>query len=1057
MKEILIHLRRLFLPILFFVSLDTAMVFAQTPFVTPVIVTQTGTSTSYSSVVAAPESVNGTCTEIGQTWTHNFAGTTDRRLSGFTIAATSYFVNNFGSLNTVMMRNNSSGGTPPTPTCPVTTPPWNDRQIVFFEGTRNATTNIASIVNSFPTTTLPGTAGYNSINDMNLVFSRGFINAGADNIFNNLEGSQAGYNSNSNNIERMDLFVSGGVNVTAANMTRTGIVIVCRGPADDPIVLSAIKGLSGGGNIGGGTTYIYDDIIKINATWTSKTINGGGAIAIGAPQRVTLIAGVTSVVLRRMDSEATLNGQLLSADYPTISSFVPTSGTQPITGMFFTFADLGLTAGETFYGYSLSGFDVTAVNSNQFNSYTNTTYFPLLTNPADGGVDLTGFPGLFAPVDIDDDDDGLPDYLEANLSLAFGDHDTDGVPNWSDVNYPGYVDNNGDLVNDNFDPSADSDNDATPNYRDNSFAGYVDSNSDTVNDNFDWDLDGIPNHLDRDCDNDGVPDVVESFGVDTNGDGVIDNYTDTDVDGLSQNVDASSTGAVGSGTGLGAIDTDGDGVPNYMDLDSDNDGIPDVVEAYATDSNNNGIIDGYADTDSDGYSDNVDGDVGNDLSAENSANSLLLTGSDGNNDGRADSYPNKNMDADSKPNPYDMDSDMDGILDVIEAGFADANFNGIIDGTFNSKGWSTTVAAMGSLNLPNTDANGRVNVYDIDSDNDGIPDNVEGLPTLGYLLPANADADGDGLDNSYDNVSGFGGNGINPVDTDSDTIPDYLDSDTDGDGQNDIKEGNDFNLNGIADDPYGLSGVDTDGDGLDNTFDVNNSSAEGTSAYMGNGGTFTGDGSPGSNTMVQQTPVGATDRDWRYILFLLDCDITIFKALLQDKNKTVLLDWSVYCRQRIDHFEIERSLDGVFFTYIKSVIAEPILREVIAFNTTDDISQMSVKVIYYRLKAKGETGRLKYSNVVSVKTNSGLIKDIQVAPNPVKERLQLGIKTEKPMNVEISITDVNGRVMFRSMQSLLAGINNITYNDVNNWHKGIYMLMVNTGDAILTRKFIILN
>src|SRR5687768_3778029 len=98
MKEILIHLRRLFLLILLFLFLETEIVFAQTAFTAPVITTQTGTSTSYSSTVVAPESVNGTCTEIGQSWTHSFLGTTDRRLNGFTITATSYYVNNFGAL-----------------------------------------------------------------------------------------------------------------------------------------------------------------------------------------------------------------------------------------------------------------------------------------------------------------------------------------------------------------------------------------------------------------------------------------------------------------------------------------------------------------------------------------------------------------------------------------------------------------------------------------------------------------------------------------------------------------------------------------------------------------------------------------------------------------------------------------------------------------------------------------------------------------------------------------------------------------------------------------------
>lgn len=75
---------------------------------------------------------------------------------------------------------------------------------------------------------------------------------------------------------------------------------------------------------------------------------------------------------------------------------------------------------------------------------------------------------------------------------------------------------------------------------------------------------------------------------------------------------------------------------------------------------------GFIDTDGDGYSDNVDGDVGNDNIAENSAFSLLRTGADGNNDGRCDTWPFINMDTDSKPNPYDLDSDGDGLTDVKE-------------------------------------------------------------------------------------------------------------------------------------------------------------------------------------------------------------------------------------------------------------------------------------------------------------------------------------------------------------------------------------------------------
>ena len=1034
---------------------------AQTPFTGPVMSTQTGASSSFNALVIGPETINGGCSEVGQTWTHNFAGTANKKLNGFTITGTSYYVNNYGSLTTIMRRNNASGliNNTASSCARPTAVPWNDRQIAFFEGSVNTVTNVASIVNSFPSTTLPGTAGYNAINEMNLVFSRGYINSGADNIFNNNSGTGStpgppviNYNSNANNIERMDVFVSGGVLVTAANMNRVGIVIACRGPADDPFTISAIKGLTGGTNIGGGSSYVYDDILKFNATWTTKTVNGGAGI-IPAGSVVTLLSSINCVVLRRMDSLTTMDDQLLTTDYPTASSTVLA---QNIVGMFFTFANLGLVAGETFYGYSVGGFDVPAINSDQFNSYLNSTYYPLATNPADGGIDLAGFPGLFAAMDIDDDDDGLPDYLEANLANTFGDADSDGILNYCDATYAGFVDNNADGINDNFDPSADSDNDGIPNYRDNSFPGYVDSNADLVNDNFDWDLDGIPNHLDRDSDNDGIPDVVESFGVDANGDGIIDNYTDTDVDGLSQNVDGNSSGAISSGVGLGAIDTDSDGIPNYMDLDSDNDGIPDVVEAYGTDVGNDGKIDGYSDTDADGFSDNVDGDVGNDNFAENSAACLLLTGTDGNSDGRTDSWPNKNMDADSKPNPYDLDSDGDGITDVKEAQFTDANWDGRVDGAINSKGWNAVIAAMGSLPLPNTDAIGKTNPYDIDSDEDGIPDNVEGLTTNGYLLPASADTDLDGIDNNYDNYSGFGGDGIHPVDKDGDTQPDYLDSDTDGDGVIDRIEGNDFNFNGKPDDNVTLTGLDTDDDGLDNRFDNNNSNVEATSAYMGNGGSTTGDLSPGSITVVQKTAMASglgcgTERDWRCVFYVLKCEMMSFKAVLHDIE--VNLDWTLLCSQDVNNFILERSTDGTNFTTIATIAGRPFIHQTESFTATDNIGSIPADIFYYRLISVFDNGRTGISSIITVKRNTSTITELQVIPNPVRSQMQILVNTERSVIADVAIIDANGKLLHTYKQVLKAGNNTFTDQQGANLPQGIYYLRLTYGDLVLTKRF----
>jgi uncharacterized repeat protein (TIGR01451 family) len=679
---------------------------------------------------------------------------------------------------------------------------------------------------------------------------------------------------------------------------------------------------------------------------------------------------------------------------------------------------------------------------------------------------ITGCP------DIDDDNDGLPDYLEGNNPLAYADQDGDTRPNWAD-NTPGFpilwVDNNSDGFNDWFDPSADVDGDGILNFYDTSYPLYIDSNGDAVNDLMDKDRDGIPNHLDLDSDNDGIPDTVESFGVDANGDGRIDNYTDSDNDGFSDNADGNEdvpggTWLRSSGLGLGALDTDGDLIPNYWDLDSDNDGIPDITEAFGIDVANSAKVSVFADLDGDGYADALDADVGNDNIAENSAASLLRTGADVGGvlgDGFTDSWPFKNMDADSKPNPYDLDSDGDGITDVREAQFTDNPLSpdGQVDGAIDINGRNTALAALGSLTIPNTDGVGRTNPYDIDSDEDGIPDNVEGLSTLGYQLPSGLDADGDGIDDTYDFIAGpgtYGGRGINPVNTDGDTFPtpDYLDTDTDNDGLIDRIEGNDLNLNGRQDDIVSLLGTDADGDGLDDRFDNNNTNAEATSARMGNGGTTTGDPTPGSITTVQRTPVAfgcATERDWRCLPYVLSCEFISFKAVLQSQR--VQLDWAALCRQEIDYFIIERSTDRSNFTTAFKTQGSPVLNEVQLYNGADDISGISSDIIYYRLKSVMKSGRIILSNIIAVKRSTSSSLEMRILPNPISDQLQILISTVKNGTAAISIIDGTGRTVYHYKENLQKGSNTITYTSVNSLPEGMYYVRVQIAEVSIIQKF----
>jgi hypothetical protein len=360
--------------------------------------------------------------------------------------------------------------------------------------------------------------------------------------------------------------------------------------------------------------------------------------------------------------------------------------------------------------------------------------------------------------------------------------------------------------------------------------------------------------------------------------------------------------------------------------------------------------------------------------------------------------------------------------------------------------------------MTNSDASYRVNVYDVDSDNDGIPDNIEGQSTNGYLLSSVTDTDLDGISNSHDNFAGFGGDGIHPLDTDGDTIPDYIDTDTDSDGVPDVLEGNDFNLNGMPDDIVTLTGLDADNDGLDDRFD-NSASAKGTSAYMGSGGSIIGDASPGSRTMVQQSALSGiagcgTERDWRCLGFVLKCEIITFKALLQ--NQSVQLDWTALCRQEVDYFIVQRSTDRVSFTDIDVVNGKPVINEIDAYHGKDDISTIKPDVVYYRLKAVMHTGETSVSNIISVRRDIKKGTIVQIYPNPVVDQLQLSVNAATSFTAQVYILDGNGKPVKKYTENILPGNNIFTYSETRNLPNGVYYLRLNLGEQLIIQKFSVL-
>jgi hypothetical protein len=497
-------------------------------------------------------------------------------------------------------------------------------------------------------------------------------------------------------------------------------------------------------------------------------------------------------------------------------------------------------------------------------------------------------------------------------------------------------------------------------------------------------------------------------------------------------------------TDLGTPDFDGDGVPNYIDLDSDGDGIPDVVEAGGTDANNDGIIDNFTDTDNDGFSDNVDSDMG--------STALILSGSDINGDGRADSWPNKNADLIGYSNPYDLDSDGDGILDLIEAGFSGTN--GVASGTLGTDGWSNTIDALGSLSLPNTDGVGAANYLDIDSDNDGITDNVEAQSTTSYKVPTDKDKDGDGINDIFETtgqIGTYGGGGLTPFDKDGDTTPDYRDTDTDNDGVPDRNEGDrNAPFVAISQATIDASG-DTDGDGLMDVFD--NVTITGLSILiyyknvtMGNMGALGGfDGPTPTSSLIglQQSDV-AGDRDWRNASIL---PLHIINFTVNYKAPIANIKWDVANELQTHYYEVEMSLNGTDFEAVQKIGAKNVGSS--SYTFPHSLANQPSGTIYYRIKQVDKDNKTFYTQIITVKITKATIP-LTVSPNPFQSFINIAYTSELKEMVSLAIYSSEGKMVASKRAEVVKGTNSIQFASLQTLPSGTYILQVqgsNTGQS----------
>ncbi|MFT3910966.1 MAG: Ig-like domain repeat protein [Ferruginibacter sp.] len=100
-------------------------------------------------------------------------------------------------------------------------------------------------------------------------------------------------------------------------------------------------------------------------------------------------------------------------------------------------------------------------------------------------------------------------------------------------------------------------------------------------------------------------------------------------------------------------------------------------------------------------------------------------------------------------------------------------------------------------------------------------------------------------------------------------------------------------------------------------------------------------------------------------------------------DRSAMIKWNVENEINMDHYEIERSINGRNFVGIGSVVARS-NNGIASLYNYQDVDAPATD-IFYRIKAMGSGNYIRYSNIVKVAGINTNEHDITIYPNPVKD------------------------------------------------------------------------
>lgn len=184
----------------------------------------------------------------------------------------------------------------------------------------------------------------------------------------------------------------------------------------------------------------------------------------------------------------------------------------------------------------------------------------------------------------------------------------------------------------------------------------------------------------------------------------------------------------------------------------------------------------------------------------------------------------------------------------------------------------------------------------------------------------------------------------------------------------------------------------------------------------------------------------------------LPIELLSFRA--EKNNSSVDLFWTTASETNNDYFTVERSLDGIHFETVGTVQGAGFSNVTLNY-FLKDLSPYS-GVSYYRLKQTDFDGNFKYSELVNVNFSTNEKPNFILYPNPSTSGFQILLNDFKGGTIQLEITDINGKIIYRSdynLSDINSKIISIDPSVLNS--AGIYFINVMSSNGNQIEKLIV--